>query len=104
MSTQEIRDIYKNIVIQREQTSKHTKDVIKDTLSKQLTRVFDSYWKLLQSPKVSQHDMDEAKRQMSKTLEIFVMDSDHDVIQALTNNVISKQYKDKVLKTLDVSG
>ncbi len=40
--------------------------------------------------------IDEAKRDMGKTLNIIVMDSDHDVIMALTNNLLKKQFTEKL--------
>ncbi len=95
MSTQEVRDIYKKVQIAKDQVSKKTKEAISNTLESQLTGVFDKYWKLLQNPKISASSMDEAKRDMSRMLDIIQMDSDHDVIMALTNNEIARKYKEK---------
>ncbi len=67
-----------------------------NTLESQLTRVFKSYFELLQNPKISVAVIDEAKRDMGKTLDIIRMDSDHDVIMALTNNLLKKQFMDKL--------
>jgi len=96
LSTQEVRDIYKKVQIAKEQVSKKTREAINSTLESRLTRVFDEYWKLLQNPKISASDMDEAKRDMSKMLDIIQMDSDHDVIMALTNNEITRKYKENL--------
>ncbi len=96
MSTQEIIDIYKRVEIKRDQAKKNYKTKIANTLESQLTRVFKSYFELLQNPKMSVATIDEAKRDMTKTLDIIRMDSDHDVIMALTDNLLKKQYVDKM--------
>lgn len=96
MSTQEIIDIYKRVEIQRDQFKERLKDAKANTLEKQLTNVFTKYFDMLQNPKIPVAMIDEAKRDMTKTLSIIVMDSDHDVIMALTNNLIEKKYREKI--------
>jgi hypothetical protein len=96
LSTQEIRDIYKKVQIAKTQTSEKVKKETEETLTATLNRVVGKYMMLLQDPKVPVSDMDEAKREMSNMLDILQMDSDHDVIMALTNNEIKRQYMEKL--------
>ena len=97
MSTQEIRDIFKKVEIQRAQVSERVKKETTKTLESQLASVFKKYFELIQNPKISLAMQEQAKRDMDKTLDIIRMDSDHDVILALTNNLITKKYKEKIL-------
>ncbi len=96
MSTPEIIDIYKKVEIKRDQAVQKMKDKMNNTLEGQLTRVFKSYFELLQNPKIPVALVDEAKRDMSKMLDVVRMDSDHDVIMALTDNILKKQYVEKL--------
>ncbi len=96
MSTPEIRDIYKKVVAQRQATSERVKAEVGKTIEGQLTAVFKKYWDLLQNPKIPVSEIDEAKRNMTRMLDTMLMDSDHDVIMALTNNLISEKYKEKL--------
>ena len=98
MSTQEIRDIYSKVEIRRNQISKEVQELLAKGMESQLTSVFKKYYELLQNPKISVAVIDEAKRDMTKMLDIVVMDSDHDVIMALTNSVIEKKYKERIFK------
>lgn len=95
MSTQEIVDIYTRVEIQRGQTAKKVRAEIQNTLGGKLTSVFTKYFELLKDPKTPIAVQDEAKREMTKTLNIIVMDSDHDVIMALTNNMLIEKAKEK---------
>ena len=96
MSTPEIVNIFKKVEIQRDQAQQRLKDKMNNTLEKQLTRVFKIYFELLQNPKIPVAAIDEAKRDMTKTLDIIRMDSDHDVIMALTNNILKEKYVRKL--------
>ena len=103
MSTQEIRDIYKKVEIQQRQVQERLVKEKNQTLENRLARVFAKYFELIQNPKVSLAMQEEAKRDMDKTLDIIRMDSDHDVIMALTNNLITKKYKEKLRLELEVT-
>ena len=96
MSTPEIVNIFKKVEIQREQDKEKFKAKMKNTLEGQLTRVFKKYFELLQNPKISVSQIDEAKRDMTTTLDIIRMDSDHEVIMALTNNILKEKYVRKL--------
>lgn len=96
MSTQEIRDIYKKSQITKQQAQEKLRKEMSNTLEGQLSRVFKKYFELLQDPKISVAVQDEAKREMDNTLDIIRMDTDHDVIMALTNNLVKKQYMEKI--------
>jgi len=96
MSQAEIKDIYKKVLINREQISERALKAKEDTMEGQMTRIFGKYFALLQDPKISVAVQDEAKRDISEFLEKIQMNSDHDVIMALTNMEISKQYKEKL--------
>lgn len=67
-----------------------------ESIHKRVTEMFTKYFDLLKDPKIAVGLQDELKREMTKTLDIIVMDSDHDVIMALTNLALEKQYKEKI--------
>ncbi len=100
MSTQEIRDIYKKVVIGREQEKGKLKKEVEVTLEKRMTTVFGKYFKMLQDPKVSVADQDTLKRDMGKMIDIIHMDTDHDVIMALTDNLLMDKAKKKMLENM----
>jgi len=96
MSTQEIREIFKNAQIVKIQASKRLQAQKDASLEAMLTRIYTNYFDLLKDPKVPVGVQDQLKREMTECLSIIEMDSDHDVIMALTNNMIEKKYKDKI--------
>jgi hypothetical protein len=96
LSQAEIKDIYAKVQINREQISKRALEQKEATMESQLTRIFGKYFQLLQDPKISVAVQDEAKRDISRFLDDIQMNSDHDVIMALTNMEITKQYKEKL--------
>ena len=98
MSQAEIKDIYAKVLITRNQTSERTKQLKAETMDNQLVRTFGKYFQLLQNPKISVAVQDKAKRDITTFLDTILMNSDHDVIMALTNMEIAKKYKDKLLK------
>jgi hypothetical protein len=92
-----VESIYKKIQITKAQTSEKTKQHKEELLSSQLERVYSKYMQLLQSPNISQKDVMDATRDINNTLDLCLMHSDDDVIKALTNEAITKQYKEKVM-------
>jgi hypothetical protein len=96
MSQEEIRDIYSKIQVQRDQVSEKLRKQMDENINARLTRLFSKYFEMLQKGHISQKQQDDAKRDMSKFLESTVMNSDHDVIMALTNLEIERKYKEKI--------
>lgn len=96
MSTQEIRDIYKKIQVQKFQASEHTKKVMEETIEHRLTILFGKYFAMINSEATPPKMLEDTKRDIGKMLEVMVMDSDEDVIKALTNNEIKKIYIKKM--------
>ncbi len=100
MSTKEIVNIYKTIKIRREQTNKKLRDEIKGNTEAFLNITFQKYFKLINTPSISQSVKDTLQRDMTKTLSIIVMDSDHEVIMALTNNLLREKFNKTIQQEL----
>ena len=99
MSDSEIKKIYSQVLIRRDQAHQKLEDMMSKTTGSRLTQLFSKYYQLMQDPLTPVGVIDEAKRNMSKFLEDMAMHTDHEVIMVLTNNLITQQYKAKVMKT-----
>lgn len=93
-----VEQLYKKIQVRKEQEKEdRTQNAISITLEKRIDNVIKKYLQVLQNPKISQKDQQDAINYMNKTIKILQMHSDHDVIMALTNEAISEKYKQKVM-------
>lgn len=93
-----VESIYNKIQLAKNQTSERTKEIIKDNINVRMERVFSQVFNIYTNPIASQQSKDLVKKQFSETLDIILMHSDKDVINALTNNLIAEKFKKKVLE------
>ena len=98
MSDSEIKKIYSQVLIRRDQAHKELDELMNKTLGTRLTQLFSKYWELITKSDTPTATVDQAKREMSKFLEDMAMHTDHEVIMILTNNLITQKYKAKVIK------
>ena len=93
-----VESIFRKVEVTKIQTSERSQEQIRDNVNTRMQRVFNKVFNIYQNPSLPQETKDIIKRQFSETLDLIVMHSNSEVINALTNNLITEKFKKKVME------
>lgn len=93
---EKIEDIYKRVLIKRQKSLKHVPDTTQEIYNR-LRLLLGNSVKLMQTT-ISKQDHDKLARDVSRTFDDVIMNTDPDVIKVLTNQAIIQRYKSKIVQ------
>ena len=93
-----VESLYKKISVSRQQqVQERTRELVEESIMNRMSNLFGRTLEAYDDPKIPRQKLDELKQDLAKTFDLIVMHTDHDVIMALTNEAITKNFKNKII-------